>query len=117
MPAPSPPQADTEFLAERERQLSEWRQWVESRRAAAEAAEAFAREQLGDRLRSHEEFTVTVSRQPADCPRSSHNLVLCAVEVGRQGQSYARPAAGLLSRRSLPWQLLPLAGRRRSRLT
>lgn len=52
-------QADTEFLAERERQLSEWRQWVEARQAAAQAAQAFAREQLGERLRAHEEFAVT----------------------------------------------------------
>lgn len=51
-------QADTEFLAERGRQLAEWRQWVEARREQAEERLRFAREQLGERHRAHEEFTV-----------------------------------------------------------
>jgi len=42
-------QADTEFLAERERQLSEWRDWLVAKKAAVEEREAFAREQLGNR--------------------------------------------------------------------
>lgn len=42
-------QADTEFLAEREKQLSEWRNWLAAKKAAVEEREAFARQQLGNR--------------------------------------------------------------------
>lgn len=49
-------QADTEFLAEREKQLNEWRAWVESRKAYSEEREAFAREQLGERAAAHDRF-------------------------------------------------------------
>ncbi|PRW39159.1 Eukaryotic translation initiation factor 3 subunit B [Chlorella sorokiniana] len=49
-------QADTEFLAEREKQLTDWRNWLAAKKAAVEEREAFAREQLGGRFRAHEEF-------------------------------------------------------------
>ena len=44
-----PQQADTEFLAEREKQLTEWRNWLAAKKAAVEERDAFIQEQLGSR--------------------------------------------------------------------
>lgn len=52
-------QADTEFLAERERQLTEWRSFVEKKREFAEERAAFAKAQLGSKWDAHQQFTLT----------------------------------------------------------
>ena len=46
---PSSPQADTEFLAEREKLMSDWRAWHESRKAWAEQQRQFFIATMGDR--------------------------------------------------------------------
>ncbi|EFN54066.1 hypothetical protein CHLNCDRAFT_136163 [Chlorella variabilis] len=51
-------QADTEFVGERERQLTEWRSWLASKQAYAQEREQFARAQLGERAAAHDRFTV-----------------------------------------------------------
>lgn len=54
------PQADTEFLAAREKQMDEWREWQATRATwAAEEAEA-RKSLLGDRLRD-DDFTVQLA--------------------------------------------------------
>lgn len=58
-PLPRPTlQADTEFLAGREKKLTEWREWLDGRREAAEARDRFAREQLGERYAAHEQYSL-----------------------------------------------------------
>lgn len=46
--SPTVLQADTEFIKERERQLSEWQTWLEGKKSFVEEREKFIQESLGD---------------------------------------------------------------------